>query len=322
MLVVVCRDGDDLLKIPPNERIDRIDEDTSPLRTPFKSKWLTPIIQSAVLDTPGVIYGNLREILKQYGNNYAITDSILQIGRDIAKNHFFGLAATRRQVLTAVSSVVLSKELARMKKLKQTMIWEERKKCVFDWKQENEVFLSDTLGFETGPQYRFLAGILFAPSSSKVIVPQVQDVIQADGAHTSFGKYTLLSAYGTMANGNMSLLAFGIMFGNKDTGNWTKFWEFVKEIHPSVNAPTITILTDQDKGSITSISATATLPEAHQFNCSYHRHQNIIKACRGPGKTPLTALWMYNLLCGSNSLSQLNATQEKFYPQMHPTDLL
>ena len=88
MLVVVCRDGDDLLKIPLNERIDRIDEDTSPLCTPFKSKWLTPIIQSAVLDTPGVIYGNLREILKQYGNNYALTDSILQIGRDIAKNHF------------------------------------------------------------------------------------------------------------------------------------------------------------------------------------------------------------------------------------------
>jgi hypothetical protein len=37
--IVVCRDGDDLLKIPPNEKIDRIDEDASPLRTPFKSKW-------------------------------------------------------------------------------------------------------------------------------------------------------------------------------------------------------------------------------------------------------------------------------------------
>jgi hypothetical protein len=69
-----------------------------------------------------------------------------------------------------------------MKKLKQTMIGEERKKCVFDWKQENEAFLNDVLGFETGHQYRFLAGILFAPSSSNVIVPQLQDVIQADGA--------------------------------------------------------------------------------------------------------------------------------------------
>ena len=79
------------------------------------------------------------------------------------------------------------------------------------------------------------------------------------------------------------------------------------------------MLTDQDKGSITAISAT--LPEAHQFHCSYHRHQYIIKACGGHGQTPLTALWMYNLRCGSNSLSQLNATSKKFYPQVHPSDL-
>ena len=144
---------------------------------------------------------------------------------------------TRRQVLTAVSSIVLNEELARRKKLKQNMDGAERKKYVLDWKVEKEKFLNDALGFETGPQYRFLAGILFAPSSSKVIVPHLQDVFQADGANTSFGKYTLISTYGTTANGNMSPLAFGIMLGNEDTGNRTKFWEFVKEIHPSVNEP-------------------------------------------------------------------------------------
>jgi hypothetical protein len=182
-----------------------------------------------------------------------------------------------------------------------------------DWKQENETFLNGALGYEKGPQCRFLAGILFATSTSKVIVPPLQDIIQADGAHTSFGKYTSLSAYRTTANCNMSPLVFGIMFGNEDTGNWTKFWEFVKEIHPSVNAPAMTFLTDQDKGSIAAISAM--LPEAHQFHCSYHRRQNITKACGGHGQTPLTALWMYNLLCGSISMSQLHATQEKYYPQ-------
>jgi hypothetical protein len=202
--IVVCREGDDLLKIPPNQRIDGIDDnDTSPLRTPFKSKWLTPIIQSAVLDSPGVSYGTLREILKQYGNNYALTDSVLQIGRDIMKHQLFGSAdvnvkyasavaatmcalghevelvfSTRRQVLTAVSSIVLSEELARRKKLKQSMNGAERKQYVLEWKQEKEVFLNDALGFENGPQYRFLAGILFAPSSSKVIVPHLQDVIR------------------------------------------------------------------------------------------------------------------------------------------------
>jgi hypothetical protein len=42
------------------------------------------------------------------------------------------LFATRRQVLTAVSSVVLNEELAWVKKLKQTLSGEERKKYVVD----------------------------------------------------------------------------------------------------------------------------------------------------------------------------------------------
>ena len=46
-----------------------------------------------------------------------------------------------------------------------------------------------------------------------------QEVVQADGAHTSFGKYTLFSAYTTMANGNMANIAFRILFGNEDTKN-------------------------------------------------------------------------------------------------------
>ncbi len=135
---VVCRDGDDLLKIPPNAWNENMDEEISRIRTLFKSKWLSPIILSAVLDSPGFSYVTLREILKQYGNNYALTDSILQLGRDIAKNQLFGKAevnvkyaeavagrmralghevklifATRREVLTAVSSIVLSEELCK-----------------------------------------------------------------------------------------------------------------------------------------------------------------------------------------------------------------
>ena len=55
------------------------------------------------------------------------------------------------------------------------------------------MFLNDALSYEDEPQYRFLAGILFAPSNSKELVPLLQDVTQANGAHTSFGKYTLLS---------------------------------------------------------------------------------------------------------------------------------
>ena len=72
-------------------------------------------------------------------------------------------------------------------------------------------------GMEDGPQFEFLSGALFATESSRHIVPRLQHVVQADGAHTSFGKYTLFSAYASTANGNMSHLAFGILFGNEDT---------------------------------------------------------------------------------------------------------
>jgi hypothetical protein len=51
----------------------------------------------------------------------------------------------------------------------------------------------------------------------------LQDVIQASGAHSSFGKYTLFLAYAMTANGNMSPLAFGLLSGNKVINNWLKF---------------------------------------------------------------------------------------------------
>jgi hypothetical protein len=149
---------------------------------------------------------------------------------------------------------------------------------------------------EDGPQFLFLTGILFATSSSKHLeVPLLQNVIQADGAHASYGKYTLFSAYGTTANGNMSPLAFGLLFGNKNTENWSKFWMFVKKFHPCIDGPTKTIVADQDKGSIAAIQDQ--VPQAAQFHCLFHCCQNIIKKCGG-GKvcTPLMALWMYNLL--------------------------
>ncbi len=121
------------------------------------------------------------------------------------------------------------------------------------------------------------------------MVPLLQNVVQADGAHTSFGLYTLYSAYGTTANGNMAPICLGLLFGNEDTENWSKFWTFVKKIHPSIDCPTTTILTDQDKGLTAAV--TNTLPRAAPFICSFHRRQNITKHCGGgKGTTPLSAL--------------------------------
>jgi len=126
-----------------------------------------------------------------------------------------------------------------------------------------------------GPVLKFLTGVFFATSTSKQQVCFLQEVIQADGAHMSFGKYTLFSAYANSANGAMVSLGFAILFGNEDTSNWKRFWTFIKSIHPIVNQPTKTMITDQDKGSLASMKQI--LPEAGLFHCAFHRRQNIKK---------------------------------------------
>jgi hypothetical protein len=122
------------------------------------------------------------------------------------------------------------------------------------WKKQNALWVNTVFGLEDCPQFEFLSGALFANESSRHIVPHLQHVMHADGAHSSFGKYKLFSAYALTANGNMSPLAFGLLFGNKDTKIWATFWNFVLRVHPSLNSPEITILTDQDKGSIAAVA--------------------------------------------------------------------
>ncbi len=95
----------------------------------------------------------------------------------------------------------------------------------------HEVALTDALGTDNCPKLKFLTGTLVAPSTSKVQAPFLQDVIQADAAHMSFGKYTLFSAYANTANMTMASLGFAILFGNEDKHNWTTFWKFIKNIH-------------------------------------------------------------------------------------------
>ena len=65
------------------------------------------------------------------------------------------------------------------------------------WKDKNELFLNKEFGLKYGPQFLFLTGVLFANSSSKHLVQLLQHGVQAKGAHSSFGKYTLFSAYAT-----------------------------------------------------------------------------------------------------------------------------
>jgi hypothetical protein len=75
------------------------------------------------------------------------------------------------------------------------------------------------LGMEDGLQLMFLTGIFSSTSTLKQQVPFLQEVIQADAAHMSFGKYTLFSGYTNTANSAMAPLGFGMLFGNKDKCN-------------------------------------------------------------------------------------------------------
>ena len=123
----------------------------------------------------------------------------------------------RKETIQHVGVVVLSEEMARLKKLKTTMDTEQQKRYVKQWKKDNEIFLNNAFGLaDLSHQKRFLKGVLFVPSSSLHLAPLLQDVIQADGVHSNFGKYTLFSAYGTNANGHMSALAFGLLFRNEN----------------------------------------------------------------------------------------------------------
>jgi hypothetical protein len=157
----------------------------------------------------------------------------------------------QQKTIQAASTVMLHEDLLRRKKMKLPALDKAGQlQYVNKWKAENELYLNTEFGFKDGPQFTFLTSILFATSSSKHLVPLLQHVVQADGGHSSFGKYTLFSAYATTANGNMSPLAFGLLYGNKDTNNWSKFWSFVKKVHPCIDSPAVTILTGQDKDSI------------------------------------------------------------------------
>jgi hypothetical protein len=153
-------------------------------------------------------------------------------------------------------------------------------------------------------------GIFISPSTSKKQVPFLQEVLQADAAHMSFGKHTLYSVYSTTANGPMLALGFAMLFGNEDKESWSHFWKFIKKTHPIINQSNFKIITNQDKGSLVAMEDI--VPLAARFICSFHCRQNLVKKCGGgKGHKALSAFWVYNILCGCKSVASLAATRKK-----------
>ncbi len=203
---------------------------------------------------PGMSYNHMRSLTENYAHGHLITNNILQEARDSAKKELLGDAddnvryceavkeaiismghscelffSDRRDVIRSLRATVVREELKRREDDSEPALKKgaETEQFIEQWLIENEVALTDQLGMEDGPPLKFLTGIFIATSTSKLQGPFLQDVIQADAAHMSFGKYTLFLAYANTANGTMAPLGFAMMFGNEDMTNWVRFWKFI-----------------------------------------------------------------------------------------------
>jgi hypothetical protein len=161
------------------------------------------------------------------------------------KGHFLSLSFTsRKDTIRNVEKIVIAEENLRRKEANiEALPPEECQSFVHAWKSKNVDVLLKQLGSKED-EVQFLDGVLFAPSFVVKTVPHLQQTFMADACHLNFGKYTLFSCYGVTANSNMSPVAFAILFGNENTANWSKFWEFVVRLHPTLDSEKNTVITD------------------------------------------------------------------------------
>jgi hypothetical protein len=200
------------------------------------------------------------------------TDSLLQNTRKLVRQDVFGSPETNATYAMALK-VELEKQghcvhvgvwdMKETLKNMYTVTWFEtkaKKQAPTESKREfcncwcevhaDEIYMS--LG-DALDHFMFISEFFFSHSAVKDTVPKLQRVFQAEAAHTAFGKYTLFSFYGTMANGNMFPVALGMVFGNENKASWMLFCKFIAEHHPSINAQDVMIITNRCKGSIVAI---------------------------------------------------------------------
>ena len=264
--------------------------------------WTVPLILSIIVDSPAISNKNFRHALLVYGKEHLLTDSILQEARSDAKAkaQLFGIAAenvkyaegmkseiekyghivklvytNRKATLRTVEQLVISEELLRLKAATNgTLNRDERRQFWSKWKTDNYALLVNKLGYKTQEGTRFLHGVFFTPSFSQKTVPELQTLFMPDVCHLNFGKYTMFTCCGITANTNMSPVGFAIIFGNENGARWKEFWRFIVQTHPSINRADVTIVTDQDKGSMGAIEEI--LSAVGHFFCAWHRRKNII----------------------------------------------
>jgi hypothetical protein len=288
-------------------------------KSPIKSRWLIPIVKAEVSQRPNIPNKELKALLKDYVKDIFLTPSLLQQTRTTIRKEVFGDADTnvmyvralerllhnsghdfefyvreKDDVLHKCEEIALSQHIA-LKKVEGTKLMRTEKiEYIKQWKHDNKVMLEESgLCHNSSETHRFVSGVFLSLQQARHTVPFLQSVFQADAAHMNFGKYTLYSCYGNTANGNTFPVAIAIIFGNEDKEGWTRFWKFVLRIHPTIQEPKNTIITDQQKGSIPALADV--LPAVVNFFCSFHRRENIKKFVKG-GTGEYSCWWFYNLL--------------------------
>ncbi len=282
-----------------NKKKERIKRQKSPM----KSKYLVPLMTAALTERPNIFNKEMTTILKPYINDVFITNALLQktcsdiytlVFGDPSENvqllgllavrmealgHYFEvMTKTQMEVTQKLVEIVLSECVKKAKKGGNKMKREEKIKFVKEWKEKNFEMLLDKGLIEETTLHKFVGRIYMAASTGKQNVPMLQTIYQSDAAHMNFGKYTLYSCYGITAYCNASPVTFSIVFGNEDKSGWVD-WTFTMKMHPCLNAPEITIITNREKGFIEAIAEV--LPLAVNFFCSFHQKKNIETFVKG-----------------------------------------
>ena len=86
--IAVCREGDGTSSLPNRTKYDSIMNKST--HAPLYYKWVVPIFRPLIITKPGIDYEALRNALRPYAHDGAITNPILQRGRDAARYKFFG----------------------------------------------------------------------------------------------------------------------------------------------------------------------------------------------------------------------------------------
>jgi hypothetical protein len=283
--------------------------------TPLRAEWLVVLMADEVRDRPNLTNEQMRGYLSPYAPSQYFTDNVLQNTRTKAKLAEFGepsmnvqyayhlqaamdrgghpcemIFVNRGVVMNQISQILVDNEnRRRYREGTVNMTSPERVSFLSDWFNRNKESIDKQMGI--GPGHKYLLGILFTTSVGLTCVRHLQNVIQADGCHVNFGKYTIYSAYGSGADGTMFPVSFAILFGNETADGWGRFWEFTVRHYPFLNQSDVTVITDQDKGSINAINRH--LPNACHFFCSWHRKGNVMKKCQG-GKRFNSGYWFFN----------------------------